>query len=480
MLVVIITLPTYNVRTVRESRDLVSHPRFPHLPSDALQSPNVTSSTTEPLHHASMGQLSKSTGRLLRRVGSKPHASDEDHEESVTLTAKSNSTARGTSSRASSHMSSEINSRTSSATCLKTISRTSMTSLKEDDIYADPLSSDEEASVTNTAPGRLQFISRQSVASPTQTISTPQWRPARTVSPPQSAGSKRSADAASEHPSSDGDAQIFSSQASQAKRPRTTLSYTSNIHAKPKATWQKPRTVAYGQQAARQRSREEKQQQQKEFEGRRAQKEEKEEKAKGPKFRRLGLGTGARDANRAVFKMPGSGVDCEGGALSDLSDLIDPPSSPPDTQEPETGTRRTECAVCGAMLLAAVREDFEDQHSQARQWSYRWQQRFCKFHKEQEALEQWRVRGYPEIDWDGLAKRMQDRKFKQHLKRVLSGEITSTFRKQFQERVKAGEKSAAQAADSDISGKGVQAGYYGPRGEKLMFVEPCHSAPDYD
>ena len=58
----------------------------------------------------------------------------------------------------------------------------------------------------------------------------------------------------------------------------------------------------------------------------------------------------------------------------------------------------------------------------------------------------------------------------QHLKRVISGDVTSVFRKQFEDRVRKGAKTIAQAAVDGEGGKGASAGYYGPRGEKMMYA----------
>ncbi|KAK1045288.1 hypothetical protein LTR74_018165 [Friedmanniomyces endolithicus] len=184
-----------------------------------------------------------------------------------------------------------------------------------------------------------------------------------------------------------------------------------------------------------------------------------------------------------AFKQPGENIKvarsgCETGTddyradSPDLSDLSPPPASPllevMAPSELPAGVRRMECTICTATIPATLREDYEDLYPQAKQWAFKWQQRFCRYHRQAAAKEAWEERGYPSIDWIRLGSRLRQRKHMTHMKRIISGEVTSMFREHFQTRVKSRAKTLLQVADDENADKGASAGYYGPRGEKIM------------
>ncbi|KAK0260053.1 hypothetical protein B0A54_09540 [Friedmanniomyces endolithicus] len=435
--------------------------------------------------------------KLLRTVDGRRHASEDDHD---TIGPPGGARA-GT----------QLHTPASSVSAASSRVVTKPTLMDDVDIDADPLSSDGEkiqAShqlVSPTSPP-LEEVRKPGFKPPPQldgphepprvaaaTFTRPRRGTDAKVAPPSSrfhlpnlpssppsAGSKRSA-GESEIGSSDEDAMIFgSSQASQAKR-QLTAATTTNIFAPPPAK----KVAAYGSKVQRHRSREE---EQKKATRIKKAKEAQAEKAKGPKFRQANIPSNmaayqGRDTNTA-FKQPGETVnvaksDCDTGTddyradSPDLSDLSPPPASPLlEDMAPSalpSGVRRMECTICTATVPATMREDFEDLYPQAKQWAFKWQQRFCRHHRQAEASQLWEERGYPKIDWIRLASRLRQRKHMTHMKRIISGEVASPFREQFQTRVKSRAKTLLQVADDeDDAGKVASAGYYGPRGEKMM------------
>lgn len=139
-----------------------------------------------------------------------------------------------------------------------------------------------------------------------------------------------------------------------------------------------------------------------------------------------------------------------------------------DPQIPDTDTGSTfHCPFCREEIEKSVHEDFEDRHG--KNFSYKWQRRFCAFHKRLEAETKWRERRYPDIDWIGLERRM--RKHDDFLTCVLNDTVDSHYREQLEAKLKPGTKSAKQSYRAAIR-PGASVGYYGPKGEKIMCVFP--------
>ena len=186
-------------------------------------------------------------------------------------------------------------------------------------------------------------------------------------SPPQSAGSKRDVDTASDG----SDEVLFSSQASTSnfKKPRTT--YGGNIHAAPKSSF---KAVGHGSREAKKRSRTE--EKERKFEALKVHKEEEEAKRKaeaGPEFRRLDVpalrtnGSHTLDFKRAAAHCDTSAsLDDHSSPLSELNSI---PSTPPDLPDVQPYVRTYDCAICSSSVPALIREDFEDTHPQSRRLS---------------------------------------------------------------------------------------------------------------
>ncbi|CAK4023506.1 Hypothetical predicted protein [Lecanosticta acicola] len=141
-------------------------------------------------------------------------------------------------------------------------------------------------------------------------------------------------------------------------------------------------------------------------------------------------------------------------------DQVDDPAEPP---EAEPCSSSVTCPFCDEEIERHVREDFEDRFG--KHHSYKWQRRFCGYHKQREAESRWQERKYPDIDWAGLSKRM--RKHDDFLISILNDTVDSHYRRELQSKLKPGSKSAKQSYQAEMK-PGASVGYYGPRGEKLL------------
>jgi hypothetical protein len=105
--------------------------------------------------------------------------------------------------------------------------------------------------------------------------------------------------------------------------------------------------------------------------------------------------------------------------------------------------------------------------------SIRLQEKFCQTHKARTADDLWLDRGYPNIDWSALKSRFGAHHG--HIHAVLNGDYTSPFYKQHAKMVSSIKNRSATSAA--VSGRftGLRAGYYGTKGEKIMYVLEDHN-----
>ncbi|KAK3116908.1 hypothetical protein LTR53_002203 [Teratosphaeriaceae sp. CCFEE 6253] len=443
-----------------------------------------------------MPLLRRQTAKLLRTVEGKPHASSEDHEDGSLPDGAAPRFQLPTPA-------SSTNSLHGAEHVFRKPSRDVATDDDPQSSSADEKDSDRTFKYPN---GRPSPVRKHDATPQFQTKHVPQFdgpksqdpapvanfkqvdtrrpqtrgaqpthafRQAGVASPPPSSGGKRSQAEMDEEDSSD-DAVFGSSQASRYRKPRTAV----NIHA-PKG--------GFGKEAERRRLRGEREKKAAEVKAVQAAEAEKAH----PTFKRPDIVPTTYSA--AAFKEPGTitansrlGGDADGDNRDDdpSSGLSSPPLSPLSNTDPTDDLILIEpqhhhppaCAICSSPVPVAWREDFEDRHPAAKHWSYKWQQRFCRAHRQREAALLWRERGYPEIDWGALPTRLRQRRHAQHIQRIISGEIESVFRTHFEAKVKSRAKTLLQVAgtgaddDDGTAGRapGGSAGYYGPRGEKLL------------
>lgn len=169
---------------------------------------------------------------------------------------------------------------------------------------------------------------------------------------------------------------------------------------------------------------------------------------------------------RAKFIMP-IGIDTDLGTeqagsvsspiLSDLDLLSDAESNNemPLENEENLEDSMAQCPWCGEQVLEQALKDY----SKGKRLNVQMQTRFCAKHKKETAMETWRERGYPHIDWDRLEERLDDHR--NYLTRIVDGK-QSYFRDILAEKVETGQGRSLKKEGN------LNPGYYGPRGCKLM------------
>lgn len=237
---------------------------------------------------------------------------------------------------------------------------------------------------------------------------------------------------------------------SQPKKKRVK---TSNIHAAPRSAVQK----VFG---SSQKEADDKRRREEEIARRKKEKKEKRasEDAGVPaaKFKRHNLPTFQAGSTTAGAT---NGVSNEDDCSSPLSSL---------SVSPEPDSMSIICETCHERVDKLLQEEYNDDYVKGKSWNIQWQERFCEWHRTQSAKEAWLKRRYPDIDWAGLESRM-----KQHddfLLSVLRNQKKSQYRDEYAAKVKA--KSMSGGFKDSTVKPGATVGYYGPKGEKAMYVCP--------
>ena len=412
--------------------------------------------------------LRRNAAPLLRVVNNKPHATSRDHEENSLPTPP-----------ASNNMSTKQNG--SGAT-----DQPERASKQEEDIYADPASSsdDEDAATLPTTNKGTNFKPSKPIQEARNaSANTGTFKKPAAIKKSRSALSKRSSsnedDDAGASSSSD-DKMVFSSQQSQSPNKRARLAAAGkarrvdNIHApivKSNATYGKKKILTS-------KDRKNKQSQTSGF-----------KTAKGaglvPPKPQAPVFKAAKGADVFAFGQDADATlsfqAARGGAPDspELSELSEPDS---DVEEidvstlglplPQKYVATKNCDICGGSVPLVLKQEFEDRYTHGEALDYKWQQRFCRHHKSETAREVWTERGYPEIKWESLGRRLQGHHDK--LVAVLEGKTHSIYRDRLQKVMDSRETRSARTAynkSADLGnddGLEIKPGYYGPRGEKVM------------
>ncbi|GKU04105.1 hypothetical protein FLAG1_06465 [Fusarium langsethiae] len=157
------------------------------------------------------------------------------------------------------------------------------------------------------------------------------------------------------------------------------------------------------------------------------------------------------------FDLEGANADSVSSPiLSDLDQLSDMESNeiPPEGEKSLEETM-AKCPWCGDAVLEQALKDF----SRGKRLNVQMQTRFCAKHKKESAMDTWRERGYPRIDWDRLEKRLEDHQ--QYLAKIVHGK-ESHYRSMLAEKIQTGQARSLKK-EGDLN-----PGYYGPRGCKVM------------
>lgn len=391
-----------------------------------------------------MPALKRGATRLLRIVKGKEHATNDDHVESLPTPPA-----------------------TRSPLVLPSV-------ISDEDLTRSPESSEDESTVSGPPTNNATFKAPRQVdggaEEESHRVSTFR-RPG--VNSPNGAGSKRHAD--HDAPKSDDDDALLFGPERKKQKP----SSFSNIHA--------PRRKEKGYGSRSQRTPQKSSQTATFKRPQRGDAKDGQDKPKLPQFKKaVGIDTDmfefGEDHSAPLFKSSGDIVD-----LRDEAETRHSPSSPslsslssamdsPEVQEiesfnlpaPRPYAPKIECQICNETVDLALQEEFEMLFTKGAHFvDYKWQQRFCRWHKQHDVKKRRAEMKYPDIDWEGLDRRM--RRFHRHLKDVVYGRAESVYRQQLNERVRDGSKTTLKAlAAKDGEKRETSVGYYGPRGERLM------------
>lgn len=116
----------------------------------------------------------------------------------------------------------------------------------------------------------------------------------------------------------------------------------------------------------------------------------------------------------------------------------------------------TKCPWCQDLVSAIALKEYS---KGKKLLNVQMQKRFCERHKKETAMDTWRERGYPHVDWEMLERRFGDHRA--YLSRVIDGK-KSHFRNILAEKIETGQGRSLKKEGN------LNPGYYGPRGGKLM------------
>lgn len=132
-----------------------------------------------------------------------------------------------------------------------------------------------------------------------------------------------------------------------------------------------------------------------------------------------------------------------------------PPSSP-----------KKQCPICKEFVSRL----FMEESFGTAPMSVREQVQFCKVHKIRSAEQAWKTRGYPTIDWHVFAKRLPG--YEDKIVEILNGSRRSFYRNAFEDQVKSGVNRTLQQSIMSGSGlEGLNVGYYGTKGARILYVQ---------
>ncbi|EXK89257.1 hypothetical protein FOQG_07915 [Fusarium oxysporum f. sp. raphani 54005] len=143
--------------------------------------------------------------------------------------------------------------------------------------------------------------------------------------------------------------------------------------------------------------------------------------------------------------------------LSDLDELSDTETINEESLADKNSLEdiTTKCPWCGDLVSEQALKDY----SKGKRLNVQMQTRFCAKHKKETAMETWRERGYPHVDWSRLERRLDDHRA--YLTKIVDGK-QSFFRDILAEKIETGQARSLKKEGN------LNPGYYGPRGCKLM------------
>ena len=135
------------------------------------------------------------------------------------------------------------------------------------------------------------------------------------------------------------------------------------------------------------------------------------------------------------------------------SELSTPPDSP----------TKARCPLCKGL----VDRDWFEEMTGCRRLTVKQQYGFCRAHKIASAHNDWRQRGYPDIDWPHFDERLTA--YHPAIDHLLQGTKPSFYRNALEDTLKAGkDRTLKQSMLRGHDLEGFSPGYYGSRGAKMM------------
>lgn len=121
------------------------------------------------------------------------------------------------------------------------------------------------------------------------------------------------------------------------------------------------------------------------------------------------------------------------------------------------------CPLCGTVVDKLWYEEITG----GRRLTMRQQAAFCRDHKVKSAHEQWRRRGFPDIDWSHFDQRLES--YHPQIEEMLRSDKSSFYRNVFEDTVRAGKtRTLKQAMLQGADVEDMTPGYYGSRGAKMV------------
>lgn len=175
-------------------------------------------------------------------------------------------------------------------------------------------------------------------------------------------------------------------------------------------------------------------------------------------------------ATSVGFKRPAGSAELP--EPEEMSSPPSTPSSPPpeviDLASPQPPPGTSPCPLCGDHVEISFKEDFEIENCRGRHMSLKMQERFCQAHKSRNAQRTWKDRSYPEVDWSALAGRLEIHR--EHILAILNRKKESYFRDELERAIREGKARTVVQRYFAPDGSGARVGYYGTRGQKMMWV----------
>lgn len=133
-----------------------------------------------------------------------------------------------------------------------------------------------------------------------------------------------------------------------------------------------------------------------------------------------------------------------------------------------SSAQKVPCPICRSPIPRSVFDGFIDAQGGntriSRRLNVRQQTRFCRSHRDRSATGVWKMRGYPDIDWDALAGRVEG--MQDGIERILAGADASFYRARAEERADGRKRTTVLESGADDGGEDV--GYYGSRGARKI------------